>query len=168
MRIDTPRLHIGDFTPDMARAVHLGSLDADMRLYLPDEVFETQEIAADVIADLMACAASAQGPFVHPCLLPDGTYIGYVQLAPTEEGYEAGYHIIAAQTGRGYATEALSAFLPVMMARLGLTQVLGVCDARNVASIRVLEKCGFHRIFTGDAPYQGHVRPVVKLLYTTC
>ncbi|MBQ2952128.1 MAG: GNAT family N-acetyltransferase [Clostridia bacterium] len=166
MKIDTPRLMICDFTPDMARAVHLGSLDADMRSFLPDEVFETEEIAAEVIADLTECAASGEGPFVHPCLLQDGTYVGYVQFAPAEGGYEVGYHIVAAHTGRGYATEALTAFLPVMMARLQLTQVLGICDARNVASIRVLEKCDFRPVFTGDAPYQGTIRPIVKMIFS--
>jgi hypothetical protein len=47
MRIETKRLVITDFRSDMARAVHLGSLDEDTRRFLPDEVFETEEIAAE-------------------------------------------------------------------------------------------------------------------------
>lgn len=166
MRIDTPRLIICDFTPDMARAVHEGSLDEDMRRFLPDEVFETEEAAAEVIADLISCYGTAEGPFVHPCLLRDGTYVGYVQLVPVEEGFEVGYHIAAAHTGQGYATEAVTAFLPAIMAQLKLTQVEGICDARNAASIRVLTKCGFRTVFTGNAPYHGEVIPVVKMRYT--
>ena len=166
MMIETPRLRICDFTPEMARAVHLGSMDEDMRRFLPDEVFATEEIAREVIADLIECAASDEGPFVHPCLLPDGTYVGYVQFVPAEDGYEVGYHIVAGHTGKGYATEALGAFMPAMMARLGLHEVWGICDARNAASIRVLEKCAFRPVFSGDAPYQGSVSPVVKLVYS--
>lgn len=166
MLIETPRLTICDFTPDMAGAVCAGSRDEDMRRFLPDEVFETEEIAAEVIAALTSDAAAQEGPFVHPCLMRNGTYIGYVQLVPADEGYEVGYHIVAAHTGRGYATEALAAFLPVIMARLGITRALGICDARNTASIRVLEKCGFQQYFRGDAPYQGQIRPVVKMVYT--
>ena len=81
MRIETKRLVITDFTPDMAEAVHLGSLDEDTQRFLPDEVFETVEVASDVIADLMDCYSGTEGPFVHPMLV-NGVYAGYVQLVP--------------------------------------------------------------------------------------
>ncbi|MBQ7137574.1 MAG: GNAT family N-acetyltransferase [Clostridia bacterium] len=165
MRIETSRLVITDFRSDMAKAVHLGSLDEDTRRFLPDEVFETETIAADVIADLMECYSGTEGPFVHP-IMADGAYAGYVQLVPIESGWEIGYHVVKDMTGRGYATEAVQAFLPVMMDRLELTQVAGICDAENVASIRVLEKCGFARVFEGEAVYHGEMKPVVKMIYT--
>lgn len=166
MQIDTARLTITDFTPAMAQAVHLGSLDADTRRFLPDEVFPTEEVAAEVIADLIDCYAGPDGPYVHPFLLRDGTYAGYVQLVPMEDGWEVGYHTVAGHTGRGYATEALQAFLPHMMARLGLTSVEGVCDAENAASIRVLHKCGFRTVYTGEGLYQGSPRQIVKMVYS--
>ncbi len=165
MNIATERLLITDFTPDMAEAVHLGSLDEETRRFLPDEVFETVEIAAAVIADLMDCCNSTEGPFVHP-MLKDGEYVGYVQFVPTEGGWEIGYHTIKAHAGQGYATEAVAAFLPVMMTALNVAQVEGICDAENQASIRVLEKCGFRRVFQGNGLYQGKVRPIVKMVYT--
>lgn len=166
MKIETPRLLITDFTPDMARDVHLGSMDADMHRFLPDEVFPTEAIAAEVIADLIDCYGGTEGPFVHPCLLHDGTYIGYVQLAPLDEGrWEVGYHITAAHTRKGYATEALTAFLPVIMDRMGLREVAGVCDAENAASIRVLEKCGFTRVYEGPGMYHGREWPIVRFSY---
>ena len=146
--------------------VHLGSMNEDMRRFLPDEVFETVEIAGNVIADLMDCYGGTDGPFVHP-MFADGQYAGYVQLVPMEDGeWEVGYCTVKAMTGRGYATEAVGAFLPVMMNRLGLTQVMGVCVAENHASIRVLEKCGFRRVFEGEGLYQGKMRPIVKMIYT--
>lgn len=166
MRIETSRLVITDFRSDMAKAVHLGSLDEDTRRFLPDEVFETEAIAADVIADLMGCYGGTEGPFVHP-MLADGVYAGYVQLVPIgDDCWEIGYHTVKAMAGRGYATEAVQAFLPVMMDRLNLTEVAGICDAENAASIRVLEKCGFTRVFEGDALYHGEMKPVVKTIYT--
>ncbi len=166
MLMKTERLLITDFTPDMARAVHLGSLDEDTRRFLPDEVFETEEIAADVIADLIACYSGTEGPFVHP-MMAEGVYAGYVQLVPLTDGsWEIGYHTVKSMTGRGYATEAVRAFLPVMMDRLGLSQVMGICDAENAASLRVLEKCGFNRVYEGEALYHGEMKPVVKTVYT--
>ncbi len=165
MMIKTDRLLLTNFTPDMARAVHLGSLDEDTRRFLPDEVFETEEIAAAVISDLMDCYAGTEGPFVHP-MLTDGVYAGYVQLVPQDDGWEIGYHTVHSMAGRGYATEAVQAFLPAMMDRFSLTQVAGVCDAENKASIRVLEKCGFVRVYEGDGLYQGKTKPIVKMIYT--
>lgn len=165
MKIETSRLLITDFRSDMARDVHLGSLDEDTRRFLPDEVFETEAIATDVIADLMDCYEGTEGPFVHP-ILADGAYAGYVQLVSIEDGWEIGYHVVKSMTGRGYATEAVRAFLPVMMDKLGLTRVAGICDAQNKASIRVLEKCGFTRVYEGEALYHGEMKPVVKTVYT--
>lgn len=165
MRIETQRLIITRFTPDMAEAVHLGSMDEDTQRFLLDEVFPTTEIAAEVICDLIDCYDGTEGPYVYPFLLRDGTYAGYVQLVAIAGGWEVGYHTVKSHTCSGYATEALTAFLPAIMARLGLRQVLGVCDAANVASIRVLEKCGFRQLFAGNDLYQGEVRPVVKLIY---
>ena len=164
--IETPRLIITDFTPDMARDLHLASLDADMRRFLPDEVFPTEESAREVIAELMACYGGRSGPFVHPVLLKDGTFIGYVELPPLGDGWEIGYHIAKAHTGRGYAAEAVSAFLPVIMAKLGITQVQGVCHGDNLASRRVLEKCGFRRVYEGEALYHGATNPVYKAVFT--
>ena len=41
MRIETERLVITEFSPEMAEDVHLNSLDEDNRRFVPDEVFET-------------------------------------------------------------------------------------------------------------------------------
>ena len=53
MKIETERLIITEFTMDMAEAVHLNSLDEDNRRFVPDEVFETVEEAADTVGLLM-------------------------------------------------------------------------------------------------------------------
>ena len=50
VRIETDRLIITKFTPDMALAVHLNSLDEDNRRFVPDEVFETVEEATDTVS----------------------------------------------------------------------------------------------------------------------
>ena len=114
MRIETERLIITDFTMDMAEDVHLNSLDEDNRRFVPDEVFETVEEARETVAFLMGRYGGAEGPFVHPILLKTGENIGYVQLVNIGDGWELGYHIAKAYTGKGYATEAARAFLPAI------------------------------------------------------
>ena len=86
MKIETERLIITEFTPDMAQAVHLNSLDEDTRRFLPDEVFETVEEATETINFLISQYEGTDGPLVYPVLLKDKTNVGYVQAVPTENG----------------------------------------------------------------------------------
>ena len=170
MKIETERLMITTFTMDMAEAVHLNSLDEDNRRFVPDEVFETVEEAEDTVRFLMSVYENGEGPLVYPVLLKDGTYIGYVQAVPFDDGtWEVGYHIGGKYTGKGYATEAVKAFLPVIMPRLGISRIAGICLTDNKASVKVMERCGFTREFEGVGPYQGEERNICKYFYTlTC
>ena len=165
MRIETERLVIADFTEDMIEAVHLNSLDEDNRRFVPDEVFETVEEARETVLFLMSRYGGAEGPFVHPLLLKTGENIGYVQLVPIDEGWEVGYHVAKRYTGRGYATEAVRAFLPAMAEKMGLNDIWGICLADNVASSRVMDKCGFVNVFRGVGPYQGAQRAIIKNIW---
>lgn len=167
MRIETERLIITHFTMDMAEAVHLNSLDEDNRRFVPDEVFETVEEAAETVEFLMGVYTHGDGPLVYPVLLKDSTCIGYVQAVPFEDGaWEIGYHVGSAYTRRGYATEAVKAFLPVILPQLNITRIAGVCLAENKASIKVLERCGFEKTFEGTGSYQGAQREICKYVYT--
>lgn len=167
MNIKTNRLEITEFTIDMAEAVHLNSLDEDNRKFNPDEVFETIEDAQDTVEFLMSVYKNGNGPLVYPVLLLDGTNIGYVQAVPFDDGqWEIGYHIAKAYAGNGFATEAVEAFLPVIMKKLGTTEMLGICVVENKASVKVLEKAGFEKEFEGMGTYQGEDREICKFIYT--
>lgn len=165
MNIETKRLIITEFDLSMAEDVHKNSLDEDNRRFVPDEVFETVEEAKETIEFLMSVYETGDGPLVYPVLLRDGTNIGYVQLVPVDEGCEVGYHIGKEYTGRGYATEALTAFLADIMEKKKLAQVWGICVAENVASKKVMEKCGFHLEYEGMGEYQGEMRPIAKYVF---
>lgn len=166
MKIETQRLIITEFTMDMAEAVHRNSLDADNRQFVPDEVFETVEEAAETLEFLMGVYENGGGPLVYPVLLKDGTYVGYVQAVPLDGGvWEVGYHIGGDYTRNGYATEAVTAFLPVIMPKLGLRRIAGICLADNKASVKVMERCGFQKEFEGVGPYQGEQRKICKYYF---
>ena len=149
---------------DMAMDVHKNSLDEDTRRFVPDEVFETLEDAKETIEFLMSQYGSAEGPLVYAMITKDeDKNIGYVQLVPIGEGkWEIGYHVAKAFTGNGYATEAVKAFLPVMAKRIGISEVYGIRLLENVASGRVLEKCGFQTFFTGEGMYHDGVHMISK------
>lgn len=166
MKITTERLIITEFDLSMAKSVHLNSLDDDTRRFLPDEVFETEEIAKDTLAFLIGVYSSGDGPLVYPVLLKDGTNIGYVQLVPSDSGYEVGYHIAKDYTRNGYATEALRAFIKYIMPEKALERLYGVCIMENFASARVLEKCGFKKEYEGIGKYQGMEKEISRYSFS--
>lgn len=165
MKIETERLDIVEFTLDMAEAVHINSLDKDNREFVPDEVFETIEEAKETIEFLISCYKGTDEPFVYPILLKTGENIGYVQLAPIKDEWEIGYHIGEKYTKKGYATEAVKAFLPYMIKKMGLKMVYGICLANNTASKKVMEHCGFSKLYEGIESYQGEEKSICKYIY---
>ena len=152
---------------DMARAVHENSLDEDNRRFVPDEVFETVDNACETLEFLISQYGSTGGPLVYPVLIKSsGENIGYVQMAPLDDGgWEVGYHIAKKHTGNGYATEAVKAFLPVITEMIGISEVYGICLSENAASKHVLLKCGFVPVFEGTGFYQGEKRVVFRSVW---
>jgi len=56
-------------------------------------------------------------------------------------GGHVGYAIVPSQRRKGYATEALRQGLEIARS-IGIDDVLVTCDVDNIASLRVIEKCG--------------------------
>lgn len=170
MNIKTPRLTITTFSQAMAQSVYENSQDDDTRRFVPDEVYDSAEEARAAIEFLMSRYDSADGPFVYPIITNDGDKnIGYVQLCKLkledEEAWEIGYHIAKQFTGKGFATEAVKVFLPAAAKKLNLKEVYGICLAKNLVSIRVLEKCGFTQIYQGRGNYQGQEAQIIKAIW---
>ena len=167
MQIKTPRLTITTFSPVMAQTVYENSQDDDTRRFVPDEVYNSVEEAREAIEFLMSRYESTDGPFVYPIITNDGgKNIGYVQLCKLDEGtWEIGYHIAKDFTGKGFATEAVKAFLPVIFKKLNINEVYGICLAENTASVRVLEKCGFTQTYKGLGNYQGREVQIIKTIW---
>ena len=89
-----------------------------------------------------------------------GALVGDAGLERTPSGeVELGYTLARAAWGRGYATEAGELCLAEAR-ELGLGELVGVVDARNPASLRVLEKLGFHP--DGERVTYGRVHHVLR------
>lgn len=165
LKIITDRLIITAFDVNMAQSVHLNSLDEDNRLFVPDEVFETEQEARDTIIFLMNSYRTTTGPYVYPILLKNGENIGYVQAIPIDDEWEVGYHIAKEYTSNGYATEALKHFVPLIMEKLKIHQLWGICRSDNIASIKVLEKCDFKLVHVDQENYHGKAHSISKYVY---
>lgn len=78
----------------------------------------------------------------------DGRFIGTIGFGEMNREHrfaECGYSLARDCWGRGYASEALSMLLHYGFETLRLNRIEGLCDVRNGASARVMEKCGMRR-----------------------
>ena len=79
----------------------------------------------------------------------DDAIVGGVTLANVRRGIvqagTIGYWIGQPFAGKGYMTSALRVLLPTLFGELNLHRVEAACIPGNLASVRVLEKCGFAR-----------------------
>ncbi len=87
--------------------------------------------------------------------LKDGTHIGELSFKGMGLNgvVEIGYGISTEYQGKGYAAEAVSAIVHWAVQQPGITSVEAETAFENVASQRVLEKCGF--IATGNIGGEG-------------
>ena len=76
---------------------------------------------------------------------------------------EVGFTVARHAQGRGVATAAVRDAIKLIFATTNVDRVIGVTDARNAASIRLLERVGMRRTETVNAVYRGE--PCVEYVY---
>lgn len=71
-------------------------------------------------------------------------FIGWCGLKyrPERQETDLGYRLLREAWGQGYATEAAAATLRYGFEVLGLERIVAIAQTGNLASLRVLEKCG--------------------------
>jgi RimJ/RimL family protein N-acetyltransferase len=76
-----------------------------------------------------------------------GRLLGDVAAAPESDHRLAriGFTLAPEAQGRGFATEAVTALLDYLVHTRGKHRVTAECDARNLASVAVLERIGMRR-----------------------
>ncbi len=165
MLISNNNLIIIKMDLSMSFDVYKNSQDEDNKKFVPDEVFESEEEAREVIKFIIKSYDSQEGPFIYAVIRKsDNANIGYIQLVQIEEGWEIGYHIAKVYTGNGYATEAVNLYVEYLKKNTDIKEIYGVTLADNFASRRVLEKCGFKLYFEGVGIYQGTKRKIIKTI----
>ncbi len=164
MKLLTQRLLITHFNLSMASSVCAMSLEKDNVRYMPDEVFETEEIALQVIKNLIRSYRTEEGPFVYPIFWKQ-THIGHIELVKIQDDWEVGYHIGEQYQGNGYAAEALIGFLPFIRDHFHLSKVYGICVASNIASAKTLSHAGFQLLDEKESMYHGKTEKVRRYIY---
>jgi ribosomal-protein-alanine N-acetyltransferase len=77
---------------------------------------------------------------------------------------EIGFTLSAAAQGRGYAAAAAAAAIKLLFELTAVPRVVGITDARNAASVRVLERVGMSRVEAREVVFKGE--PCVEWVYS--
>lgn len=73
----------------------------------------------------------------------DGKIVGAINLKPSsDDSLLFSYAIDNRYTGRGYMTEALAVVRDYALEKLKVSAFVGGCVTKNIASKKVMEKCG--------------------------
>ena len=146
--IETERLLLRQFTEADAGLIFTLNEDPERTRYTLDPVRDrahAQESLEKVILPQYSLYNFGRWA-VHT--RKDLDFIGWcgLKFRPELQETDLGYRFMKSSWGNGFATEAAFASLQYGFRQLGLKSIIGRALPANLASIRVLEKCGMEYI----------------------
>jgi len=123
--------------------------------------------AADFIASMQHAPAFVDEAWLQLAIAqrPGDELVGDIGLCLHAGGVaEIGFTLMREAQGRGLATEALGALVGMLFARPEVQALIAITDARNHASMRLLERLGLQlqhseaALFKGEACTEHHYR----------
>lgn len=116
-------------------------------------------VAADFLAEMGGVPLFLPGVWVQLGIADrdSGTLLGDIGICVAMDGQaaEIGFSLSAGAQGRGLGTEAIRETVALLFEHTGVTRIVGITDARNRASIRLLERVGMRRQHTATAQFRG-------------
>ena len=145
-QLETPRLLLRPFGPGDAERIHPIYSDPVVMRYVATGPMADLSVTERLLQDYEAHQKRLGYSFWAVIERASGELIGDSGLYRTPAcEVELGYTFGIPWWGRGYATEAASAWLSCAFGPLGITEVVALAEPANVASMRVLEKLGMRR-----------------------
>jgi RimJ/RimL family protein N-acetyltransferase len=161
--IETDRLLLRKFTEDDAPLLYELNLDPEVIRYTHDPIVDVEhakKVLNEVI--LPQYVLYNHGRWAVQ-LKPNLEFIGWCGLKYLSETNEVdlGYRFMKKFWGKGYATEAALACTEYGFHRLNLQRIVGRALPGNLASIKVLEKCGMK--FLREEIMQGYLHKTYQV-----
>ena len=136
------------FVPEDAPKAFAMSQESGVRTWLPDQVYESEARALEVLRHLMEKCRDPGTPSLAPyvlgvCIHGSRELIGHVGLSPLDGQVEIGYAIEEGRQRKGFASEAVRAMAEWALPRFSLPRIIAIVAADNAASCKVLQNAGF-------------------------
>jgi [ribosomal protein S5]-alanine N-acetyltransferase len=163
--IETPRLILREFIQADAALIYQLNKDPEVTKYTGDPIRDDKH-ARQVLESVIipqyimnnygrwAVHTKAENEFIGWCGL---------KSRPERKEIDLGYRFIRSSWGKGFATEAAYASLRYGFDKLQLDRIIGRAMPQNLASIRVLEKCGMQ--FLIDEIVDEHPAKTYEAIY---
>ena len=142
----TSRLCLRPLQPTDAPVMAAYRSDPAVARYQPWSSPYTLQDASTLIQELTAADPATPGWFQYGIeRRADGALIGDLGVHLHHNGQQAdiGFTLAVEHQGAGYGTEAVRRILDHLLVERGLHKVSAECDARNLASARLLTRAGF-------------------------
>jgi RimJ/RimL family protein N-acetyltransferase len=143
------RLLFRKFTEEDAHLIYDLNFDPEVTKYLHEEP-TTEQKAKHILNDIILPQYTLYNHGRWAVHLKAGMeFIGWCGLKyrPELDKVDLGYRFMKTAWGHGYATEAANQTIKYGFQDLSLIEIFAAAHVDNVASLRVLEKCGME--FTG-------------------
>jgi RimJ/RimL family protein N-acetyltransferase len=157
--LETDRLVLRRFTEtDVDNLVDLDSDPAVMRYLNGGKATPRERVRDEILPRILGYYDRYSGLGIWSAERFSGRFLGWMGLHPNDDGdpldAELGYRLRRSAWGTGYATEGSRALIRKGFTEFGLRRVFATTMNVNVASRRVMEKCGlsFVRTFYEDWP----------------
>ncbi len=160
--IETNRLLLSTFTEDDAPLLYELNLDPEVTRFTHDpmpDLAHAKKVLQEIILPQYALYNHGRWAVHQKSNLE---FIGWSGLKCHPERNESdsyridlGYRFMKKFWEKGYATEAAFACLQYGFKKLNLSQIIGRALPGNLASIKVLEKCGMH--YLGEEYADGYL-----------
>lgn len=145
--LETERLRVRKFIPEDAESLYENHLDDQVARWFPNECYADIKEARGAIDFYADCVNKKRLPYVLAVELKESgeligdTGVNEVKDQPCE--VEVGYVIFKSYRNRGYATELLTAISRLLSDTFSTEYLYGRVLCGNLASAKVLEKCGY-------------------------
>lgn len=144
---ETEHLRIRKFVDEDAPALYSNHLEDEVKEWIPNESYADLEETRGAINFYIDCVNEGHLPYVLAVESKEtGELIGDTgvnEVEGKENEVEIGYGICKRYSGKGYATELLSAMTEFVVSTFGINVLYGRVMHGNNASVRILEKNGY-------------------------
>lgn len=144
---ETQRLYLREFTTEDAIHFYEMNNDEDVIKYTGDNAFKSESEAKIFLSEYKQYQLHNMGRWAV-CLKETGEFIGWCGLKyhPVQDMVEVGYRFYRKHWNKGYATESAKAAINYGFKALKLKAIYAHAHINNIASHKVIEKCGLHFI----------------------
>jgi len=118
----------------------------------------SEEQALDFLLEMQSAPAFVAGEWFQLGIAAaeDDALLGDIGVCVHAEGHaEIGFTLAQAAQGRGLATEAVGLLMALLFEWAEVQRIVGITDARNTASVRLLQRLGMVHTQTLETVFRG-------------